>query len=333
MSAAMTVNEPRFMDILVIGVSNIFCRRVLPALLSLECVDKIHLASSRTSVEVDIPESRRGKFICGYEKALRDTPPCIAYISLPNHLHAEWTRKALLAGFHVIVDKPAFLDWDETQSILQLAKQNNCCLAESTVWPFHPQVQAVRNSFDRVGSEPRSIQAVFSFAPLPKSNFRNDPKMGGGSFYDLGRYAVTPGRIFFQDDPLYVSADILSRDDESGIDTGFVFSAIYSRGRSFQGYFSFDTEYKNCLSILGRGMAVTLEPAFTFTNAMISEINIRVGSKSERIAFEPADSFAVFFQAVINSIRAGEWMSWLDVLGRDAHVMHRAAEAAGVKRI
>ena len=321
------------MDILVIGVSSIFCRRALPALLSLECVDKMHLASSRTSVDVDIPESRRGKFFRGYETALRDTPPCIAYISLPNHLHAEWTRKALLAGFHVIVDKPAFLDWQETQSMLQLAMQNNLCLAESTVWPFHRQVQAVRSAFEQIGSEPRSIQAAFSFPPLPQSNFRNDPKMGGGSFYDLGRYAVTPGRIFFQDEPLHVSADILSRSEETGIDTGFVFSAIYPRGRSFQGFFSFDSEYKNSLSLLGRGMAVTLEPAFTFTNAMISGVDIRTGSQSERITFEPADSFAVFFQAVISSIRTGEWMSWLDVLGRDAHVMHRAAEAAGVKRL
>jgi predicted dehydrogenase len=321
------------MDILVIGVSSIFCRRVLPALLSLECVGKIHLASSRTSVEVDIPESRRGKFLHGYETALRDTPPCIAYISLPNHLHAEWTRKALMAGFHVIVDKPAFLDWQETQFMLQLAMQNNLCLAESTVWPFHPQVQAVRSAFDRIGSEPRSIQAVFSFPPLPQSNFRNDPKMGGGSFYDLGRYAVTPGRIFFKDDPIHVSADILSRNEETGIDTGFTFSAIYPRGRLFQGFFSFDTEYKNSLSILGKGLSVTLEPAFTFTNAMIAEVSIRTGSQSERLTFEPADSFAVFFQAVISSIQAGEWSSWLEVLGRDAHVLHLAAEAVKERKL
>lgn len=315
------------MDILVIGVSSIFCHRVLPALLSLECVNKIHLASSRTFVDVDIPEPQRGEFFYGYDVALRKTKPCIAYISLPNHLHAEWTRKALLAGFHVIVDKPAFLDLQETQSILQLAKQHKLCLAESTVWQFHPQIQAVQSAFDRIGCEPHSIQAVFSFPPLQRSNFRNNPKMGGGSFYDLGRYAVTPGRIFFQDEPIHVSADILSKSDETSIDTGFVISAIYPRGRSFQGYFSFDTEYKNSLLILGKKMSVTLEPAFSFTNTMISEVNIRVGSQTEHLSFKPADSFAVFFQAVISSIRAGEWMSWLDILGRDAQVMHLVAEA------
>lgn len=315
------------MDILVIGVSSIFCRRVLPALLSLDCVDRIHLASSRSQVSVDIPESRRGKFYSDYEAALRDAPPCIAYISLPNHLHADWTRKALEAGFHVIVDKPAFLSWQETQSLLQLAKQKNLCLAESMVWSFHPQVNAVLGAFDRIGSEPRSIQAVFSFPPLPQANFRNNPQMGGGSFFDLGRYAVSPGRVFFKDDPLHVSADILSHNTKSGIDTGFVFSAVYPRGRSFQGFFSFETEYKNCLLVLGRGLSVTLEPVFTFTNTVISEVNIRLGSQSERLSFEPADSFAVFFESVIDSINAGEWSNWLDILGRDAHVMQLAYES------
>ena len=314
-------------DILVIGVSSVFCRRVLPALLSLECVDKIHLASSRSQVSVYIPESRRGKFYPDYEAALSDASPCIAYISLPNHLHSEWARKALEAGFHVIVDKPAFLSWSETQALLELARQQNLCLAESTVWSFHPQVKAVLSSFDQIGSEPRSIQAVFSFPPLPRANFRNNPQMGGGSFFDLGRYAVSPGRIFFKDDPLHVSANILSHSIESGVDTGFELSAVYPRGRSFQGFFSFETEYKNSLLVLGKGFSVLLEPAFTFADTKISEVNVRMESKSERLSFEPADSFAVFFGAVIDSICAGEWTHWLDILGRDAHVMHLAYES------
>lgn len=316
------------MDILVIGVSSIFCRRVLPALLSLDCVDQIHLASSRASVEIDIPEPRRGTFHCGYDIALRDTPPCIAYISLPNHLHAEWARKALLAGFHVIVDKPAFLSWEEAEPILQLARLKNLCIAESTVWPFHPQVQAVKNAFNQIGSEPRSIQAVFSFPPLPKSNFRNDPKMGGGSLLDLGRYAISPGRVFFQDEPVDMTTNILGRNSETGVDTCFVFSAIYSRGRSFQGFFSFETEYKNSLSILGKDLSVTLDSAFTFSNTMLPEINVRTASRSDRIVYEPADSFAVFFQEVIKSIQSGAWSVWLDILERDAYVMHLAEKSA-----
>jgi NDP-hexose-3-ketoreductase len=321
------------MDVLVIGVSSIFCRRVLPALISLRDIDKIHLASSRPFVDISIPATKRGKFFCGYDEALLNIPPCIAYISLPNHLHAEWAIKALSAGFHVIVDKPAFLDWQVSKYIIDLAKKKNLCLAESTVWPFHPQVKAVQSAFDLIGCEPIAIQGVFTFPPLPQTNFRNDPKMGGGSLNDLGRYAVTPGRVFFKDDPIRVTADILTTSCKNGIDTAFVISAFYDRGRSFQGFFSFNTEYKNSLSIYGRGMAVTLEPAFTFTNSMTSTLNIRVGSKSDQLIYEPSDSFAVFIQEVISSIMAGEWMNWLDILGRDAYVMQLVTEAAKERKL
>lgn len=313
------------MDILVIGVSSVFSRRVFPALITLDCIDKIHLASKRTSVSINVPEKYRGNFYHNYQTALSECHPCIAYISLPNHMHAEWARKALLAGFHVIVDKPAFLNWQETQSLLQLAKKQNRCLAESTVWSFHPQIKAAQEAFERICSEPRSIQAVFSFPPLSPDNFRNNPKMGGGSFLDLGRYAVTPGRIFFKDAPIALSAKILGIDHKTYIDTAFVLSATYSRGRVFQGFFSFDTEYKNSISILGKGLSITLEPVFTTpTHPPICEINFKSNSITNTFQFEPADSFAEFFRTVIYSILEDKWMCWLDILESDAHTMHLA---------
>ena len=316
------------MDILVIGVSTIFSRRVLPALLSLDCVDKIHLASRRTSVDIDIPQPRRGEFFCGYEEALHTVRPCLAYISLPNNLHAEWTRKALLAGFHVVVDKPAFMTWQETQANLKLAKDQQLCLAESTVWPFHPQVSALQRAFGQHGSEPVTIQAVFSFPPLPPSNFRNNPDLGGGSFYDLGRYAVTPGRVFFKDEPTDVRTEVLSQDLASGIDTSFAISLKYPRGRYFQGFFSFNAAYKNSISIIGDKITAVLEPAFTFNDPLTSKINIRVDSNVEELSFKPANSFAEFFKSVILSVQSGDWSAWLRILERDAYAMQRASPFA-----
>lgn len=321
------------MDILVIGVSAIFCRRVLPALLSLTCVDKIHLASRRPSNDIDLPQPRRGEFFCGYEEALRNLRPCLAYISLPNNLHAEWTRKALLAGFHVVVDKPAFLTWQDTEANLKLANDRHLCLAESTVWPFHPQVNAIQQAFAQHGSEPRAIQAVFSFPPLPSSNFRNKPDMGGGSFYDLGRYAVTPGRVFFKDEPTQISTEILSRDPESGIDTSFAISLAYPRGRYLQGFFSFNGAYKNSISIIGDRISASIEPAYTFTDALISKINIRINSEIKELSFRPANSFAAFFEAVIHSIQSENWSAWHHTLERDAYAMHRALACATEKSL
>jgi len=316
------------MDILIIGVSSVFVRRVLPALLSLDCVDKIHISSRREAVDISIPENRRGEFFFGYDKALRMFSGDLVYISLPNSLHYEWVRRTLQSGFHVIVDKPAFLNWGEASSNLLLAKRKNLCLAEATVWPFHPQVEAVQRKFSELRSEPRLIQAVFSFPPLSAENFRNNTKLGGGSFYDLLSYAVTPGRVFFNDTPTTLSIEILSKCSKSDIDTSFALNAIYPRGRVFQGFFGFRTEYKNTLLLLGQGLSVTLEPAFTFTNSLSAVLGARIGSEGVNIDYKPADCFAVFFRSVIRSVLAGEWACWSDTLQRDAVVMRRAAEVA-----
>jgi predicted dehydrogenase len=315
------------MDILVIGVSSIFTRRVLPGLLSLKCVGKIHLASRGSVIDVDIPESHRGKIFSGYQAALDNTKPCLAYISLPNYLHAEWTQKALIAGFHVVVEKPAFLEIGQAKNILELAKKNNLCIAESIVWPFNPQIKTAIDFFSENDVTPKSIQAIFSFPPLQKPNFRNFLEMGGGSFNDLVAYAVTPGRIFFQDDPITVVVNSLSFNRETQADTSFVITMTYSGGRSFQGLFGFDTEYKNSLSIISSRISTVIEPAFTLGNACSLEINVRKDSKLYALQISPSDGFSAFFQAVIESIEMGEWMKWNEVLMRDAAVMHLAKQS------
>jgi NDP-hexose-3-ketoreductase len=320
------------MDILVVGASSIFCRRVLPALLSLDGIGRIHVASSRPAVEIEMPAARRGRFFHGYETALRELPPCLAYISLPNSLHGEWVGRALSAGFHVVVDKPAFLDLAEAESMLALAREKQRCLAEAAVWSFHPQVKQAREAFLRNGSEPHVIQSIFSFPPLPNSNFRNNPKLGGGSFHDLGAYAVSPGRVFFGDEPIDVWCRISERDETLGIDTGFAFTAMYSRGRVSQGFFSFGTEYKNSLTVLGRNTSVMLEPVFTLPPGMASNLTIRALNKTEIVAVPPGDSFAIFFGELIASIETGQWSRWPEILRQDINVLHRAATIAGIKK-
>ena len=319
------------MDILVIGVSSVFVRRVLPALLSLDCVDRIHISSRREFVHLNIPEGRRGEFFFGYDTALRMFSGDLVYVSLPNSLHDEWVRRALESGFHVIVDKPAFLDWKETSSNLLLAKQKNLCLAEALVWPFHPQVGVIQSKFSELGTGPSLIQSVFSFPPLTRSNFRNYSKLGGGSLFDLLPYAVTPGRIFFNDVPVTLSVDILSKCSENDIDTSFAINAIYPRGRVFQGFFGFTTEYRNSMLLLGQHMSVTFDPVFTFTNSLDSSVEARVGSKTLGIPYKSADCFAVFFRLVINSIITGEWACWSDTLRRDASIIRMAVESAQEK--
>jgi predicted dehydrogenase len=50
---------------------------------------------------------------------------------LPNGLHYEWTRKALSAGKHVLLEKPAANTAEETKAMFELAESKGLVLMEA----------------------------------------------------------------------------------------------------------------------------------------------------------------------------------------------------------
>ena len=320
------------MDVLVVGVSRIATRRLIPALLACNDVERIHLASRRASVDVAIPDDRRGRFFSGYQEALDTLEPGLAYVSLPNALHAEWARRALTAGFHVAVDKPAFQSLSSAAELLEAAAARGLCLAEATVWPFHPQVELARQAFADTPGGPTAIQAAFSFPPLPAADFRNDPSRGGGALNDLGPYAVSAGRVFFGDAPEEISCRAVGRDPVTGIDTGFALTAVHAGGRVLQGFFSFRTEYVNRVVLLGSGTAVTLDPAFTSPGAGHHDVVVRRSNVTEVHPAPAGDSFGEFVSRLVGSIGREAWSHWPRDLWQDAVWLDRAFRDAGVER-
>ena len=63
-----------------------------------------------------------------YEEMLKLDEIDTVYVAINNHLHYEFSKKAILAGKHVICEKPFTVHVDELKELIALAKQHNVML-------------------------------------------------------------------------------------------------------------------------------------------------------------------------------------------------------------
>ena len=88
------------------------------------------------------------------------------------------------------------------------------------------------------------VHAKFVILRLPKENFRNFKKYGGGCLLDMGSYAAAVFRIFINQNYKKANFYISSKKDKKDLSTDF---NIYIRAgkKTFFGYFSHNGEYEN----------------------------------------------------------------------------------------
>jgi len=316
------------MNILIIGYSAIVKKRILPALKKIEYIHCIDIASRSSASGLLAEAAHNGTVFNDYADAISRSNADLVYISLVNSSHAQWAEQALLRGCHVIVDKPAFTIIDDARRLTDLARVKNLCLAEATVYAWHPQIQMARDLFLQGEKHPTRLTVSFSFPPLPTDNFRYQKQLGGGALWDLGPYAVSPGRLFFEDEPEEVLCRVCTRNPATGVDTSFSMMAIYPGGRSMVGHFDFNTEYRNSINILGPGMSVDIYRFFTTPSDLENELKVCSKNQIKCIKMPPADCFAIFLQSVFDAIRESRHHSFIETLLSDATALHWLRKAA-----
>ena len=87
-----------------------------------------------------------------YDAMLADPTIEAVYIPLPNHLHVEWTLKALEAGKHVLTEKPIAMTAPEIDALIAARDRTGLFASEAYMIVHHPQWQRVRTP-DRRGRD------------------------------------------------------------------------------------------------------------------------------------------------------------------------------------
>ncbi|KAJ6484953.1 NAD(P)-binding protein [Mycena vulgaris] len=135
----------------------------------------------------------------GYQELLDDPEVDVVYNPLPNGLHFEWTMKALAAGKHVLLEKPAADTADETRTMFDLAERKGLVLLEAFHYRFHPVAQRIKAILD--SGELGAVKSTSTTLTVPRGMFkpgdiRFDYALGGGALMDMGCYTINAMRFF-----------------------------------------------------------------------------------------------------------------------------------------
>ncbi len=140
-----------------------------------------------------------------YEALLDDPAIDVVYIPLPNHLHAEWTRKAADRGKHVLCEKPLTPTAAEAAELFAYCRERKIKLMDGFMWPHHPRTALLREKLGAAGAvgKVRRVTAAFTFRlPLDAANIRLQLDAAGGSLLDVGCYCVYGIRWAFGQEPV-----------------------------------------------------------------------------------------------------------------------------------
>ncbi|MCZ4269213.1 Gfo/Idh/MocA family oxidoreductase [Rhodobacteraceae bacterium R_SAG6] len=164
-----------------------------------------------------------------YEALLADPSIDAVYIPLPNHLHVEWALKAMQAGKHVLVEKPAALREAEFDQLIAARDEAGVLAAEAYMIVHHPQWQRARELVQSGAlGQVKHVSGKFSFDNRADvDNIRNRPETGGGALRDIGVYVFGSTRFVTGEEPQEISAQI---EWENGVD---VLSNVQAKFPSF----------------------------------------------------------------------------------------------------
>ncbi|MAT13837.1 MAG: NAD-binding protein [Planctomyces sp.] len=188
----------------VLSTAKIGTKKVIPAMQQGELTEVTAIASRNlesakyAATDLGIPTAYGS-----YEELLEDPDVDAIYNPLPNHMHVEWSIKALEAGKHVLCEKPIGLTSEEGERLVKAgARSPHLKLMEAFMYRHHPQWQQAKEwvKSGKIG-ELRTIMTAFSYFNDDANDIRNQPEAGGGGLMDIGCYPISLSRFIFDEEP------------------------------------------------------------------------------------------------------------------------------------
>ena len=336
----------------VICPSDVAFRRFMPALTKVKgaCFAGIgvnsieerfgNIVSDTAAAEAKIEAGRKkaekftalygGKVYESYEEIVNASDIDALYIPLPPALHYKWADKAIKAGKHVLVEKPATICYSDTKNLVEEADRAGLALHEDYMFVFHRQLQEIDHiiSSGEIG-DIRLFRISFGFPLRSAEDFRYSKDLGGGAVIDACGYTIKYATYLLGNtaEIKYAAINYLSGFDVDMYGSG----ALVNKDRvTAQIAYGMDNNYKCELEAWGSRGCLSSGRVLTAPADYTPTVTLRKGNEEETRALSKDDAFKQSIEYFIKCIhdKAERQKNYSDIL-KQAELLDQFRSMAG----
>lgn len=186
------------MKLAVLGTGKIV-QEFLPMIQQVENVELVALLSTPRSLdkakEMQV-QYHIQEVYTDYETLLGNEIFDTVYVALPNHLHYQYTKAALLQGKNVICEKPFTLNAQQLQELIRIATEKQVILLEAITNQYLNNFLQIKKDLAKLG-EIKIVECNYSQYSSRYDAFKEgkilpafDPQKGGGALMDINIYNI-----------------------------------------------------------------------------------------------------------------------------------------------
>ncbi len=227
----------------------------------------------------------------GYDDLLRSGKVDAVYLTLPNHLHKDYTVRAAQAGIHVLCEKPMANTVADCEEMIRAAQENNIKLMIAYRLHFEPaNLKAIEVAQSGDLGELRIFSSVFS-QQVPEGNVRLKKSAGGGPLMDMGVYPINASRYLFREEPIEVTAIGANNGDPRFSEVHEMVTAVlrFPAEKLAVLTCSFGAAPADAYQVVGTKGEMWLQPAFDYHTE--PKMRLKIGEKEKETKFDTVDQF------------------------------------------
>ena len=227
-----------------------------------------------------------------FDRIKNDDQIDIVYIVLPNHMHAEYTIRALRAGKHVLCEKPMAASVDEAQRMVDAARSASRKLMIAYRLRYEPFNQTVIDLCRKQMYGKIKLISAVNAQDVQPPNIRLQKSAAGGPLGDLGIYCLNAARYVSGEEPIEVSAMSYQPEDDPRfreVDESVTFQLRFPSGVLAECAASFGTAEARRYRVTCTKGWIDLENAFGYSG---QRLNVSDNRAIANLKLEPVNHFA-----------------------------------------